>query len=188
MKKFAVVLMLLASGIFPQLAAAQATSTGSGQAYPTRPIEVTVHTGPGGGADVVARLFAEVVQKERLLPQPFVVQNRTGGGGAVAQSYVAAKRGDPYVVLSVAVSVLVSVPIRTGTDVGLDKFQPLAMIGSDLNALTVREDSPYRTVKDLVVGSGLEFEDRGVAEPRDGGAGAGSSRPHKAAIAQGFPC
>src|SRR6478752_7053531 len=142
MNKFAAVLMLVATGILPQLVAAQA--------YPARPIDLIVHTGPGGGADVVSRLFAEVAQKERLLPQPFVVQNRTGGGGAVAQSYVAAKRGDPYTVLSVAVSVMVSVPIRTGTDVGLDKFLPLAMIGSALNALTVREDSPYKTVKDLV--------------------------------------
>jgi putative tricarboxylic transport membrane protein len=48
------------------------------------------------------------------------------------------------------VSVVLSVPIRTGMDVGLDKFVPLGLIGVDLNALAVREDSPYRTVQDLV--------------------------------------
>jgi putative tricarboxylic transport membrane protein len=48
------------------------------------------------------------------------------------------------------VSVVLSVPIRTGMDVGLDKFTPLGLIGTDLNALAVREDSPYRTVSDLV--------------------------------------
>jgi tripartite-type tricarboxylate transporter receptor subunit TctC len=42
------------------------------------------------------------------------------------------------------------VPIRTGLDVGLDKFQPLGMIGVDLNSLAVREDSPYRSARDFL--------------------------------------
>jgi putative tricarboxylic transport membrane protein len=98
----------------------------------------------------VARVVADIVAKEKLLPQILVVQNRAGGGGAIAQSYVAGKRGDPYTVLSVAVSVVLSVPIRNGLDVGLDKFQPLGLIGVDLNGLAVRDDSPYRTVQDFV--------------------------------------
>ena len=132
------------------LAALQWAPPAVAQAYPAKPIELVVHTGPGGGADVVARVFAEIVAKEKLLSQPLVVNNRTGGGGAIAQTYVAGKRGDPYVVQSVAVSVMLSVPIRTGADVGLDKFHPLGMVGVDLNALTVREDAPYRTVKEFV--------------------------------------
>jgi putative tricarboxylic transport membrane protein len=120
------------------------------QPYPSKPIELVVHTSAGGGSDLVARTFAEVVAREKLLPQILIVQNRSGGSGAIAQSYVAGKRGDPYTLLSAAVSVVLSVPGRTGMDVGLDKFHPLGMIGLDLNALTVREDSPYRTVHDLV--------------------------------------
>ena len=120
------------------------------QSYPAKPIELVVHTGPGGGSDLVARVVADVVAREKLLPQPLIVQNRAGGGGAIAQSYVAGKRADPYTVLSVAVAVLLSVPIRTGMDVGIDKFQPLGLIGVDLNGLAVREDSPYRSVQDLV--------------------------------------
>jgi putative tricarboxylic transport membrane protein len=120
------------------------------QSYPVKPIELVVHTAAGGGSDMVARTFAEVVAREKLLPQPLIVQNRSGGGGAIASSYVAGKRGDPYTVLSAAVSVVLSVPLRTGMDVGIDKFHPLGMIGIDLNALTVREDSPYRTAQDLV--------------------------------------
>jgi putative tricarboxylic transport membrane protein len=120
------------------------------QSFPSKPIELVVHTGPGGGSDLVARTFAEVVARDKLLPQILIVQNRSGGGGAIAQNYVAGKRGDPYTLLSAAVSVILSVPMRTGMDVGLDKFHPLGMIGIDLNALAVREDSPYRTVQVLV--------------------------------------
>ena len=141
--------MKLASCAVAALAAATLCSVHA-QTFPSKPIELVVHTAAGGGSDLVARTFAEVVQKEKLLPQILIVQNRSGGSGAIAQSYVAGKRGDPYTLLSAAVSVMLSVPVRTGLDVGLDKFHPLGMIGVDLNALTVREDAPYRTFQELI--------------------------------------
>lgn len=67
----------------------------------------------------------------------------------MGQTYVSGRRGDPYVFLLAATN-LVAVPIRTGLDVGADKFQPLGAIGFDLNALSVAESSPYRTLKDLL--------------------------------------
>ena len=119
------------------------------QSYPVKPIELVSPTGAGGGSDLVARTVADIIMREKLLPQPLVVQNKPGGGGAVGQTYVAAKKGDPYTIL-LAGTTLITVPLRTGLEVGLDKFQPLGMIGVDLNSLAVREDSPYKTVKDLV--------------------------------------
>jgi putative tricarboxylic transport membrane protein len=119
------------------------------QTYPNRPIEMISPTGAGGGSDLVARTVAEIIAKEKLLSQPVIIQNRPGGGGAVGQTYAASKKGDPYTIL-VAGTGLITVPLRTGLDVGLDKFQPLGLIGLDLNSLAVRDDSPYRTVKDLV--------------------------------------
>jgi putative tricarboxylic transport membrane protein len=119
------------------------------QPYPSRPIELVSPTGAGGGSDLVARTVADIISKEKLLPQPVIVQNRPGGGGAVGQSYVASKRGDPYVFIQTAIG-LVTVPLRTGLDVGVDKFQPLGAIGFDLNSIAVAENSPYRTLKDLL--------------------------------------
>jgi putative tricarboxylic transport membrane protein len=119
------------------------------QSYPVKPIELVSPTGAGGGSDLVARAVADIVSREKLLPQPFFIQNRAGGGGAVGQVYVAGKRADPYIVLLAGTSLL-TVPVRTGLDAGLDKFQPLGMIGVDLNSLAVREDSPYRTLSDLI--------------------------------------
>lgn len=120
------------------------------QPFPSKPIEFVTHSAPGGGADVVARVIAEIVAREKLLPQPLVVQNRAGGGGTLAMNYVVGKRGDPYILHSVAVTVMLSVPVRTGLDIGYDKFQMLGLIGFDLNALTVNVDSPFRTASDLV--------------------------------------
>lgn len=132
-------LLLLASWAAPSTA----------QPYPSRHIELVSPTGAGGGSDLVARTVADIVAKEKLLPQQIIVQNRAGGGGAVGQTYVAAKRGDPYIFMQAAIG-LISVPIRTGLDVGIDKFQPLGAIGLDLNSISVAENSPYRTLKDLL--------------------------------------
>ena len=106
-------------------------------------------TGAGGGSDLVCRMVADIVSKEKLLAQPIFVVNKPGGGGAVGQTYVSARRGDPYIFLQAATN-LVAAPIRTGLDIGADKFHPLGAIGFDLNAISVAESSPYRTLKDLV--------------------------------------
>jgi putative tricarboxylic transport membrane protein len=119
------------------------------QGYPSRPIELVSSTGAGGGSDLVCRLVAEIIGKEKLLPQQVFVVNKPGGGGAVGQTYVAARRGDPYIFMLAATN-LVAAPIRTGLDIGVDKFVPLGAIGFDLNAISVSESSPYRTLKDLV--------------------------------------
>ena len=68
---------------------------GSAHAFkPTRTIEVVVHTGPGGGSDLLARAVANMIEKEKLLPVRMQVVNKTGGGGAVAAAYLAEKSGD----------------------------------------------------------------------------------------------
>lgn len=138
----AAVLTVAAGLVAPSLAVAQA--------FPVKPIELVVHTGPGGGSDIFTRVVADIIAKDKLLPTPMVVLNKAGGGGAIAQNYVVGKRGDPYTVYAIAAALMVAIPIRNGTDTGLDKFHPLGLLGFDLNALTVRPDSPYKTVRDLI--------------------------------------
>lgn len=121
----------------------------SAQTYPSKPIELVSPTGAGGGSDLVARAVADIITKEKLLPQPIVVVNKPGGGGAMGQSYVAQRKGDPYVVL-LGGTTLVTVPIRTGLDVGLDKFQALGAIGVDLNSVAVRADAPYKNMREFI--------------------------------------
>src|SRR5262245_49133100 len=72
----------------------------SGQNYPTRPIELVSPTSPGSGTDIYARALADIVRSHKLLPQPLMVQNRTGGGSVIAYNYFQTKRGDPYVMLA----------------------------------------------------------------------------------------
>jgi len=120
------------------------------QAFPARPVELVVHTGAGGGGDLFARTVAEIITRGKLLAQPLVVANKGGGGGTIAFSYVAGKRGDPYTLLAVPSTVLLTAPLRSGLDLGLDKFTPLGSLGLDLNALTVSADAPYSTFSDFL--------------------------------------
>jgi tripartite-type tricarboxylate transporter receptor subunit TctC len=48
------------------------------QAYPTRPVRVIVPTAPSGAFDIMARLIGQWLSER--LGQPFVIENRSGGG------------------------------------------------------------------------------------------------------------
>ncbi len=68
------------------------------QFKPTKTVEFIVHTGPGGGADVLARFIAQTIEKDKLAPVSFKVTNKSGGGGLTAMAYVAEKKGDTHAI------------------------------------------------------------------------------------------
>ena len=121
----------------------------SAQAYPSKPIELTVHTSAGSGGDIVSRAVAEIVRKEKLLPQPILVMNRVGGAGALAFNYFKTKRGDPYAMLSVT-GTLLAMAYRPDINIGLENYTPLALMAIDPQTIMVPANSPYKSFKELV--------------------------------------
>jgi putative tricarboxylic transport membrane protein len=119
------------------------------QAYPTRPIELIVHTSAGSGGDLVSRAVAEIVRREKLLPQPLQVVNRVGGSGALAFNFFKTKRGDPYYILSVTGTVL-AMAHRPDMNIGLENYTPVALMAIDPQTIMVPANSPYKTFKELV--------------------------------------
>src|ERR1700722_7585544 len=79
--------------------AALATSIGSAiaESWPTRPITIVAPYPAGGNHDIAARLFAKELSIK--LDEPVIVENKPGGGGAVASTFVANARPDGYTVL-----------------------------------------------------------------------------------------
>jgi len=135
----------LAAGTLAMLASAGVCA----QAYPSKPIELIVHTSAGSGGDVISRQMAEVVRRDKLLPQPFVVVNRTGGAGVIGYQFFKSKRGDPHFVLSVT-STLLAMAYRPDVAISLDNYTPIALFAIDPQTIMVAADSPYQTFKDLV--------------------------------------
>src|SRR5438477_7933234 len=90
---------------FLQLAAGAAAMPGvlrmaQPQGYPSRPVRYIVSAPPGGGQDILARLMAQWLAAR--LGQPFVVENRPGGGTNIATEMVMRAPPDGYTLLSVA--------------------------------------------------------------------------------------
>ena len=117
---------------------------------PTRPIEVVVHTGPGGGSDLLARAVATMIEKERLLPVRMQVVNKTGGGGAVAAAYLAEKAGDQNTI-GFFTGVWLSGPLTSAeAKVTLRDLTPIARLVLEPALIAVKADAPYRTLADFV--------------------------------------
>ncbi len=119
------------------------------QAYPARQIEVIVHTSAGSGGDIVSRAVAEIIRRDKLLPQPLQVNNRVGGAGVIGFNYFKTKRGDPYFMLSVT-GTLLALAYRPDTNIGLENYTPLALFAIDPQTIMVPADSPYKTFKELI--------------------------------------
>ena len=120
------------------------------QGFPSRPIEFVAHTSPGGGTDLFARSITDMLAKEKAFPQPYIIGNRTGGGGAIAFTYIKSKRGDPHHILTVATGTFMSAIARPSMELGIDQFTPLCLFAQDPQAIAVRADSKFKTFKDVI--------------------------------------
>ena len=67
------------------------------QAYPTRPVRIIVGFAPGGTADIIARLMGQWLSER--LGQPFIIENRPGGGTNIATEAVVRAPADGYTLL-----------------------------------------------------------------------------------------
>ncbi|MGQ0522291.1 MAG: Bug family tripartite tricarboxylate transporter substrate binding protein [Betaproteobacteria bacterium] len=116
---------------------------------PTQPVKFVVHTSPGAGADLFARHIAEIIRQNALLSVPVEVINKSGGGGALAISYLAERKGDPSHIMAVT-NVVLTTPLRQKGLPTYRDFQPVAVMAHDTNAIQVLASSPHKTVKDLI--------------------------------------
>lgn len=117
---------------------------------PTKPVEVVVHTGPGGGSDIFARAITEMLQKEKLVPQRLQVVNKSGGGSAVAMSYLTEKKGDTHTI-GFFTGVWITNPLtRKEASVMVKDLTPIARLVLEPAVVAVKADSPYKSMKDFV--------------------------------------
>ena len=129
------------------LGLALAASTALAQNYPDRPITLVVPWGAGGGTDAVARMIANLMEKD--LGQPVNVVNRTGGSGVVGHSAIATAPADGYTIGMITVEITMMHHQKL-TELNPASYTPIALVNLDPAGLQVRADSPYKNVGDVL--------------------------------------
>jgi tripartite-type tricarboxylate transporter receptor subunit TctC len=137
------------------------------QSFPVKPIKLVVPFAPGGGTDLIARTLAVEMAKD--LGQSVIVENKPGAGTIIGTDLVAKSAPDGYtlVVSSIAHSVnpslMEKMPYSTEKD-----FAPVALIVRSPNVLVVRAESPYKSLKDIVVAAKANPNKLSYASPGNG--------------------
>lgn len=137
----AVLVLLACLAVTPAAALAQ-------EKFPTKPITVLVPWSPGGSTDLTMRALAE--RAAQLFGQPVVVINKTGGGAFVANTELSKAKADGYTLIVNASSTVVLAPHLRKAAFEPLKFTPIMSYGLYPFMLAVKDDSPFKTFKDLV--------------------------------------
>jgi len=116
--------------------------------YPERPIRIVISVAPGAGADMVARMTAQIMSEK--LGQNVVVEPRPGGGGVIATTYVAKAEPDGYTLYQNGFGLLLlGATKRVPFDV-LKTFDPVVRTTSQPYILLANTGLPVKSVKELV--------------------------------------
>jgi len=133
------------------VAVALAAAPASAQTYPAsgKPIKIVVPTAAGGGNDAMARIVAQKLNEK--LKWTVIVDNKAGGGGAIAAESVAKSAPDGYTIMfgyiathgiNPAVSKLSYDPIKD--------FEPIAQVAEAQGVLIVHPSVKAKNVAELI--------------------------------------
>ncbi|MDB5416272.1 MAG: tripartite tricarboxylate transporter substrate binding protein [Rubritepida sp.] len=114
---------------------------------PDRPIEVVVGFTAGGATDVDARLYGRFL--EQRIGGTVVVVNRPGAGGEVGLAATARARPDGTTLGFTNMPGFLTIPIERASQFKLTDFAGIGNLIGDPSAISVRADSPYRTIEEL---------------------------------------
>jgi len=119
------------------------------QSYPTQPTRIIVGFGPGGAPDILARLMGQWLSER--LGQPFVVENRPGGGGNVATELVAKAPPDGYTLLLINMTNIVNVTLYDNLGFNFIRdIAPVANISREPLGMEVNPSFPAKTVPEFI--------------------------------------
>src|SRR6516165_1093409 len=119
--------------------------------YPVRPIRVVVPFGPGGPADVAARLIGNVLQES--FGQPFVIENRPGAGGVIGTQEAAKSPPDGYTLLMMSNTQTANeslVPLAQRKYELMRDLVPIAPVNYSDLVIVVHPDVAAKTLQDFI--------------------------------------
>ena len=124
------------------------TAPALAQGWPSRTVKLILPLGPGAGADIGARLFADRLTK--LWGQPIVVENRPGGDSMVAIGAFIGANDDHTFLWGPAAAFTAHPFTHPKLPYDAAEIVPIARVSITLVSLTVPAASPIKTVADIV--------------------------------------
>ena len=152
---------------FLLLAACISPASAQAQGWPDRPVKIIVPFGAGGSGDTLARVVAEHLSS--TFKQQFVVENRTGAGGAIGAAAIASAAPDGTTIGITNLSILALVPAINPavTYHPVNDFTHIAYVAGAPVVLAATPSSGIKTLKEFVDtaskgGKPLTFASSGV--------------------------
>ncbi|MDP2268767.1 MAG: tripartite tricarboxylate transporter substrate binding protein, partial [Deltaproteobacteria bacterium] len=120
------------------------------QDYPSRPVQIVIPYGPGGLTDIFWRSVSDSLAKN--IKGTIVMVNKPGGGGVVGTSFVVNSKPDGYTLVNISPEALTIAAAFTPNmpydiDKDLTYIAKASIVGF---AIAVRDDSPFKTIDELV--------------------------------------
>src|SRR5437588_910598 len=124
-------------------------SSAFAQDYPVKPIRIIVPFGPGGGGDIVGRIFGQALQEK--LGQAVVIENRPGAAGTIGNEAVARADKDGYTLgIMTAGQIIAAVMNKSLRYDTATAFEPIAQVATASLIIVARPDFPASNAKELV--------------------------------------
>jgi tripartite-type tricarboxylate transporter receptor subunit TctC len=134
------------------------------QDYPNRPIRIIVPFGPGGGGDIVGRIFGQVLQEK--LGQAVVIDNRPGAAGTLGNEAVARAEKDGYTIGVMTAGQIIAAAMNKSLRYDqATAFEPISQVGTASLMLVARTDFPANTVDELIAAAKASPGKINVASP-----------------------
>lgn len=113
-----------------------------------RAVVIVSGSGPGSGVDTMARTYIDIAAD--YTDQSFVVENRTGGAGLIATTYVLNRPADGTTVLGFTRSYALNHLAQPDVEDPLDDYHYIGVTMFAPMAVYTNLDSPYETIEDLI--------------------------------------
>ncbi len=121
----------------------------AGVGYPTKPVRMVIHIGPGSSMDIIGRVLAQKLTD--TWGQSVIVDNRAGAGGTIGMDVAAKAPADGYTILFGAASMAIAPSFFKKLPFDpLRDFDPVTQLTSRYNVLVVPAASQLKSVKDVI--------------------------------------
>ena len=137
------------------------------QAYPSRPVRVVVAAPAGGAADILARLIGQLLSER--LGQPFVIENRPGGGNNIGTEAVVRAPPDGHTLLLVQTANAINMTFYDKLNFNFVRdIAPVAGIDREPYVMLVHPSVPAKTIPEFIAYAKANPSKLNMASPGNG--------------------